>query len=214
MTNKNRKLIHAIKTRNISYALELIEKGADINSRDKYGNTALMNASYEGLMPIVEKLINAGADVNAYDEENNYDALQYAVMKNHLDIVRVLLKAGANPNAQTVNGYTALMDAAMQGNIDILRTLLQAGVPNGRTRGAWQSTTEQVRANPFIRNYNGDSALDFSIRFKNKNIENYLRKYIERIIVEQITQQTVFKKRHRKTTLPIELLKSLINTLG
>jgi ankyrin repeat protein len=43
----------------------LIDKGADVNAKDKDGQTALMLAAGGGYTEIVKALIEKGADVNA-----------------------------------------------------------------------------------------------------------------------------------------------------
>ena len=44
-----------------------------------------------------------------------------------LEAVKLLLKAGANPNAKSADGSTLVHQAAQAGNLDIIRTLAQAG---------------------------------------------------------------------------------------
>jgi ankyrin repeat protein len=47
---------------------------------------------------------------------------------NHLEIVEILIKAGANVNARSKWGDTALMFAALAGNnIDMIGLLIKAG---------------------------------------------------------------------------------------
>jgi len=48
-------------------------------------------------------------------------------LKGHVDAVNVLLKAGADPNANNIGGQTAVHYAAFQGNLDIMRALLAHG---------------------------------------------------------------------------------------
>ncbi|CAH1253040.1 DAPK1 [Branchiostoma lanceolatum] len=49
----------------------LIQRGADVEARDKYGNTALHSAISNGKTEIVEMLIQHGADVQAKDKEGH-----------------------------------------------------------------------------------------------------------------------------------------------
>ncbi|HET8775165.1 MAG TPA: ankyrin repeat domain-containing protein [Thermoanaerobaculia bacterium] len=44
-------------------AAALIESGADVNARDKFGTTALMNAAYHGTIDVLQVLLDCGADV-------------------------------------------------------------------------------------------------------------------------------------------------------
>lgn len=85
----------------------LLDQGADPNMEDEHGFRALYYASKEGSAETVRMLIEAGADIEA--KENNYGAtaLMVAARWKRLEVVEMLLKAGANPLAATNNGFTA-----------------------------------------------------------------------------------------------------------
>ena len=88
----------------------LIEKGADVNAYDKYGQTALMLAAkYKSKvdMDIVKLLIEKGADVNARDNLD-YTGLMTAAFDGRLDIVKLLIEKGVNINLRNKNDDTAL----------------------------------------------------------------------------------------------------------
>ena len=66
-------------------------------------------------------------DVNIKDDDAGRTALMNASMENKTKVVRLLLKADANPNIQDDFGYTALMYASNNGDKDIVELLLEAG---------------------------------------------------------------------------------------
>jgi ankyrin repeat protein len=75
-------------------------------------------------------LIRAKADVNA-TEPDGTTALHWAVQSDNLDIVRLLLAAGARVSAANRYGATALSLAAVNGSATMVETLLAAGAdPN------------------------------------------------------------------------------------
>jgi ankyrin repeat protein len=75
----------------------------------------------------VKAAIGNGADVNVRDLEG-YTPLMYACFNVRFDLIPMLLKAGADINAQNAFGNTALMIAAMYNSIpDGIIALLDAG---------------------------------------------------------------------------------------
>src|SRR5688572_21554121 len=102
----------------------LLEHGAALDPRDKWGQTALFFASHAGSAEAVSTLLAAGADPN-----DGKGPLLAAASEDHLGIVQQLLAAGADPKATDEVGQTALMSAAFGGNVGIVRELLRAGAP-------------------------------------------------------------------------------------
>jgi hypothetical protein len=60
-------------------------------------------------------------------ELGGYTALMSASENNHAEVVKELLKAGADVNAKTNDGTTASMSASMKGHADIVELLKKAG---------------------------------------------------------------------------------------
>jgi len=88
--------------------LALIEKGADINEPDKYGNTCLMIAASRGETDIVEDLLNHGANIHAKDKYGQ-TALIQACAKGNYEVAKILVEKKAGVNVTTTHGQTALM---------------------------------------------------------------------------------------------------------
>ena len=70
----------------------LLERGADVNGRDRDGDTALMFAAFRGQPAIVHLLLTHGADVDA-TAGNGWTALRAAKSGGHLHIVEMLESA-------------------------------------------------------------------------------------------------------------------------
>ena len=89
--------------------------------------TPLMLAAEQGYMPIVRLLISLGTHINETNEFRQ-PALLYAVRKNHVPTVNLLLKSGADPNLVTVDGDFVLREAATSSiDLQICRSLLKSG---------------------------------------------------------------------------------------
>lgn len=96
----------------------------NIYARDEKGRTAL---HYAVEVKTVELLVKKGANVNAKDVEG-YTALHLAVTEKRLEIVRELIKSGANVNAEEYgNKCTPLHLACMVGEREIVEELVKAG---------------------------------------------------------------------------------------
>lgn len=114
---------------------------ADLNSRIDLGMSALMLASLQGDLPLVEYLLERGADPNHINDDGHH-ALWFACVNGDLELVCKLIGAGANLNNRNVNGVTCAVYAASTGKLQVLKQLLASG------------------ADPAIRTDDGYNALD------------------------------------------------------
>jgi len=90
---------------------------------------ALIYNARKGDLARVNALISAKTNVNAAD--GNENALSAAAHGGHVEVVKALLAAHANPNARPPHGDAALFLAALDGHADFVAVLLAAGAnPN------------------------------------------------------------------------------------
>ena len=72
-------------------------------------------------------MIKYKADVNAHTTDDGTFPLYFASMSNYLDVVRVLLENGADPNKATNikqgHGWTPICVAAMGGHVKAVRRM-------------------------------------------------------------------------------------------
>ncbi|WP_039458752.1 ankyrin repeat domain-containing protein [Candidatus Jidaibacter acanthamoebae] len=123
----NQELIFAVKSNDYN-AVNALIKGADVNTKDKEGNSILVLAADKGYEDIVQTLIHNGANVNlTYDDWDVDSALILAAGNGHESIVQMLIKHGANVNEQGLHSETALMRAARNGYKNIVQILIKHG---------------------------------------------------------------------------------------
>ena len=181
-----RPLHFAIIFQHSECAVLLIEAGCDVNvgSRLEGGNPlcmALLGSRSIDVTAIVSALVEAGADVNArftaFDPRlsslEGYTPLGlavYGIHENHVDdlyeIPKILLDAGADPNATFDCGNTALhlivhlvegaADEKMEKMEKMARLLLDAGADTRR------------------RNDEGQTPLELAIPFKHSGLNSLL----------------------------------------
>ena len=102
----------------------LLDKGADVNTKNKNRISALVSAAANGKSDIVRQLLDKGADVNK--KSAGVTALISAAKNGETDIVKLLIDAGADVNAQNGIGWTALMFAIRNGRTAVVKQLLAA----------------------------------------------------------------------------------------
>ncbi|EEF36705.1 conserved hypothetical protein [Ricinus communis] len=81
----------------VDSALALLKKnGGNINSRNMFGLTPLHIATWRNHIPIVRRLLAAGADPDARDGESGWSSLHRAFHFGHLAVASVLLQSSAS----------------------------------------------------------------------------------------------------------------------
>ena len=112
----------------------LIEKGSNIEHRDKKGFTPLILAATSGYTKIVQILIDHNADIEAQSERTKDTALSAAAQGGRYEVVEILLKNGANKEHRNLSDYTPLSLAASGGYVSVIKLLLENNVEiNSRT---------------------------------------------------------------------------------
>jgi len=93
----------AVRRGDVEAVQAQLRAGADVNARDRHGQTALMLAAHRGYDALVETLVAHGAELNV-TAKYHLSALMLAVIAGHLDIARLLVRAGAD---QSIRGSGA-----------------------------------------------------------------------------------------------------------
>jgi ankyrin repeat protein len=108
----------------LSMLKTLFRKHVDINRKTSYGSTALTDAATAGNAPVVQQLLEHGAQVDAIDDYG-WTPLIWAIERvGTLDTVRLLLRHGADATHRDKAGRTPLMWASERGKPAIVELLL------------------------------------------------------------------------------------------
>jgi ankyrin repeat protein len=143
VATKSVPLAEAVANNDLKAVTALLAQGADANMKSNVGVPVLLVAIRRESAPIVEALLKRGADPNVRDVDTDFTPILEAI--GQLDIVKILLAAGADVNAacrmenDLLRGMTPLMVAALDGSEDLIQLLIDKGAdvnakaPNGDT---------------------------------------------------------------------------------
>ena len=167
-------------------AIALIQRGMDVNTVDRTGNTLLMQAVVRDMPDLVNFLVKSRARLNVRNRNGEtalslaafhgrqpfvqalvtagaeinffgWPPLIYAAYNGHQAIVEYLISKGAEINAKAENGMTALFFASRLGHLNVVATLLKNG------------------ADPTITNSRDETAVDWALKSENTDIADMLR---------------------------------------
>jgi ankyrin repeat protein len=138
----NIQMQQALYKKNIGTIYKLLHKGVDVNVRGKFGQTPLIFAAQMGNYLLTHKLISMGAnlELSTYypisekqkSKENSFNfvntneetALWWAAKNGNLEVVKILLKNGAEVDRNRL-GPSPLMEACKHGYLEIVLQLLK-----------------------------------------------------------------------------------------
>ena len=129
----------AADRRDVVWLVYLLNRGANPNIADRRGVTPLMRASQLGFFEGVQHLVTKGARV---DEANSTGEtpLILAVHRRDTAMMRVLLKAGADPDRTDNSGRSARDYAALEGPGSLVLAEIERSDAAGTERRAETGT--------------------------------------------------------------------------
>jgi len=105
----------------------LLKDGADVNTTQADGMTALHWAAQKGDVELAKVLLYASANLKATTRIGGYTPLLIASKNGDAAMIETLTLAGADANVATTNGTTPLMLAAAAGKPAAVKALLDHG---------------------------------------------------------------------------------------
>lgn len=123
--DKNSQLLAASAEGDVQRVEELLAKNADINASDNNNRSPLREAARRNKPEMVRFLLDRGAVIKR--EGRSFSAPQIAVSMGHIEVVKVFLATGMDPDLRGIYGQTLLHIAAQDGEAEIARLLIMHG---------------------------------------------------------------------------------------
>ncbi|KAF2964017.1 hypothetical protein GQX73_g9554 [Xylaria multiplex] len=158
----------------------LIEKGADLDTKDNSGRTALHKATMNDDHVSVKMMLESKRVDTQTEDVHGWTSLRWAASNGQETLVRMLLENNDKIDAQDKDGWTALRWAAHKGNDKIVELLiekrasLQSTSKDGWTVLLWASREGKHKFISFLAkkgvplddvDCNGETALKEAIRY-------------------------------------------------
>jgi|SRR5579862_3683850 len=127
-------LPYAAAAGDLAWVQAELASGVDVDGPNKSWKTPLMLAAGEprAKIAILETLVDAGADVNAVEDQLGTTPLRAAARAGNVDKVRFLLSKGASAGFRNKDGYNAIIDAVASAGPEPARSC--AATRRGRRR--------------------------------------------------------------------------------
>jgi Ankyrin repeats (3 copies)/Domain of unknown function (DUF3471) len=111
----------AVRRGDAAAVTSLLDKGAEVNAKFRYGATALFKAAERGNVEIVKILLARGADVTVKDTFYGATAMTWALDNGHVEIVSALLEK------QPASVNDILMSGVMRARAELVKLALAKG---------------------------------------------------------------------------------------
>ena len=179
---------------------ELIDQGASLASKDRWGNDPLKYAMQAGHCRIAQKLLDAGAQPWQESSKDMENRLFPCAAAGDATTLKNLISCKVSVNAVDYSGQSALHLAAYHGRAEVVQILVEAGA----------DTSQQ--------NIWGKSTMDYAAQGGHVPIQQLLIKYAENCqqpTPEDLANSDSYKrKHHRISQKPLPRSMSMSNLMA
>ena len=139
-------LLQAARVGDADEVRDLLDRGAEVESRDPAGVTPLVAAAYGNHLEAARLLVDAGADVNAKDEtQQSAYLIATSEVGDDPRLLELTLEHGAQVNAKDSYNGTGLIRAAERGYAEIVGRLLETSIEVDHVnRLGWTALLEAI----------------------------------------------------------------------
>jgi hypothetical protein len=117
----NDQMFEAVRKGDAAAVAALLDKGADVNAKFRYGSTALFKAAERGHTEVVKLLLDRGVDANVRDTFYGATAITWAMDGKHYEVVKLLV---AKMPGEVEN---VLLTGAREGELSLVQAALDKG---------------------------------------------------------------------------------------
>ena len=203
-------LFEAVRREKIWAVNLLLEKGADVQARNEFGETTLYEAVQDGQESMVKMLLDHDRRIVTAVLPRWSSMLYYAMSMGNLTIVEMIIKAGADIDAQnslgdtplhcsmykylpghTFNIVSLLLASGAQVNIknNVGETSLHFAIRHGRSEAVQMLLN--AGAEPGLLSADGKTALDMASHYRSKFREDPRYEEIWKLLNSHINSEDV-----------------------
>ncbi|MBK8500822.1 MAG: ankyrin repeat domain-containing protein [Saprospiraceae bacterium] len=190
--NINHLLCYAIDQCDIELLNYLIDKGADVDTKCD-GDDAITYLAYctEEGVAMTKTMIEHGADKNGADQDNG-SYLSYAISYDNHQLVKYLVEIGVDRKQKDINQNMGCLPIHGCTSLEMLKSLITEGFEinaicdNGRNLLHFAAKDNLIEVAQYLvennlvaldlKDKNGETPLDYAMRFGNPEIGNIIRK--------------------------------------
>lgn len=136
--------------KSLAVIANILNHGADVNSKDDVGITALSWAAYAGRIQLCKLLLDKGAQLDGVSEQR-HSPLAFAAGSGKVKTCRYLIEKGSDLSLKDIYENTYLHLASLNGWLHVCVLLLEFGVDSSVKNKFEESALDVAKAKGFVK---------------------------------------------------------------